>query len=435
MAIDNAERNGQRGDNYTCEFGHEVETNSTADFFNSIALGQENLVRDFIEQYPEISNTPNEHGETPLIAAVRADKPTIVRDLLWNGAKVDTLAKYSRQDQSGQAWRTALQVAAAEGKLHMIRILRENRANVFLIAPDGVTALQLARSKKHESVVEHIQKAYASIIGSSLVAQSGLKPNGLTDAADPVGCQRPVKLVPAQCVQKHKKSSIITWAVPKFVLDKTPTTVISAINVLADKPQETRLLRRNVKLWCQEQIQKFPTRGQKGIDLADRGTKGAVELVMKTPEGALTVMKRTPNAIWTIMLYIGMALCKLGDIAPFLFKQLKSVAQTIAKAVASIPQAVTLHGIQQGFNAVLQTVITEISKHLAALVAEVKQTYQAMLQAIVGSLKKIIIIFAALTLGICILFSKRAWGLLQAPAKLAKKGMQELLERMGPKIM
>ncbi|UKZ93091.1 uncharacterized protein TrAFT101_008021 [Trichoderma asperellum] len=143
---------------------HAVQMANTADFFNSIALGQESLVRDFIIQDSEILNMPNEHGETPLIVAVRADKPAIVRDLLWNGAKVDALGCYCQEGQNTPALRTPLQVAAAEDKLHMIRILRENRADVFFTAPDGVNALQLATSNGHESITDHIRSAYISAI-------------------------------------------------------------------------------------------------------------------------------------------------------------------------------------------------------------------------------------------------------------------------------
>lgn len=436
MAIDNAERHGQRGDDYSSEPGYAVQTENTADFFEAIASGQEGLVNEFIEQNPEISNTPNEHGETPLIAAVRADKLVIVRDLIWGGAKVNVFANYSQQGQTSQTLRTPLQVAATEGKLHMISALRENRADVFLVAPDGFNALQLATNNGHESVVDHIQRAYAGTIGSPCVAPNGVTPDSSTDATEvcSVDCQRSVKDDPTQHVQeRHEKSlSCITWAIPKFILDKTPTTIISAItNVLVDNPKEIQQCRKNVKLWCQEQIQEFSTRVKRGTDLADRRTKEAVELVTKTPERAWQLMKRAPNAIWTIMLCIGTMLRKLGGMAPYLLKQMTTAVQIIVKAVASIFKAATLHGIKGGVSTISQTVFKELSKGLLGLVARLRQTSHAVLQTAVGSLTKAIIIFAALTLGICILFSKRTWGLLRAPEKLAKKGVREILELMG----
>lgn len=437
MAIDNVERHGQRGDDYSCDLG-DVQTNTTADFFAAIALGQESLVRNFIEQYPEISDTPNAHGETPLIAAVRADKPVIVRDLLWNGAKVNAFANYFQQGQSSPTLRTALQVAAAEGKLHMIRILRENRADVFLNAPDDVNALQLTAGNGHQSVVEHIQKAYAGAIGRSRVAPGGSTPDDRANTPDipPVERQEPVRHVSAQCFQTRNEKNLdcITWAIPKFILDKTPPTVISAItNVLVDKPKETRLLRKNVKLWCQEQIRDFPARVQKGRNLVDRETKDALGLVTKTPEGTWQLLKRAPNALWTIMLYIGTMLRKLGIVAPDLLEQMTAIVQAIAKAIASI-RAATLYSIKTVLSSI-HSVLTEIPKRLVALVAQLKQASCAILQAGMGSLNKVIMIFAALALGVCILFSKRAWGLLRAPGNIAKKGVRDMLGLMGPKIM
>ncbi|KAM0513606.1 hypothetical protein ACHAPE_007656 [Trichoderma viride] len=438
MTIDNAERHGQRGDDYPCEPVHAVQTENTAIFFKAIALGQESQVRNFIEQYPEISDTPNDYGETPLIAAVRADKPVIVRDLLWNGAKVDALANYLQDGQSHPVLRTALQVAAAEGKLPMIGILRENRADVFLYAPDDSNALQLAAINGHQSVVERIQRAYAGAIGRPPVAPGGPTPVDVADTSDipPVDCQEPVKRASTQRLQMRSEKNLdcLSWGIPKFILDNTPPTVISAItNVLVDKQKETRKLRKDVKLWCQEQIQEFPTRMQKGMDLADRRIKEAAGLATKTPESTLQLMKRAPNATWTVMLYIGTVLHKLGIIAPDLLKQMTAIVQAIAKAVASI-QAATLYSIKTVLSTI-HSVFAEISKGLLALVARMKQVGHAMLQSGTGSLNKVIMIFAALALGICILFSKRAKGLLQAPGKLAKKGVQEMLGLMGPKLM
>ncbi|KAK1246322.1 hypothetical protein MKX08_000124 [Trichoderma sp. CBMAI-0020] len=436
MAIDNVERHGQRGD-YSCDLAHAVQTTATTDFFDAIAHGEEGRVRNFIEQCPEICDAPNEHGETPLIAAVRADKPVIVRDLLWNGAKVNALANYTQQGQNSPASRTALQVAAAEGKLHMIRILRENRADVFLNAPDEVNALQLAAGNGHQSVVEHIQRAYAGAIRRSPVAPADSTPDDLANTKiHPVDRQEPVKHVSAQCVQMRngKNSEFIIWAVRRFVLDKTPPTVISAKkNVLEDKPKGTSLFGENMKLWCQGQIKKLPTGVQKGIDLVDRGTRDALGLVTKAPAGTLQLMKRAPNALWTIMLCIGTMLRKLGLVAPYLLGQMTAVVQAIAKAIASI-RAATLYSIKTVLSTI-HSVFKEIPKMLVALVARLRQTSCAMLQAGIGSLNKVVMIFAALALGVCILFSKRAWGVLRAPTEIAKKGVREMLGLMGPRKM
>ncbi|KAH8126887.1 hypothetical protein FP744_10001084 [Trichoderma asperellum] len=427
MAIDNMERHGQRSDDYPSGHGRPVQAANIADFFNSIALGQEGVVRDFIEQDPEISNTPNEHGETPLIAAVRADKPGIVRDLLWNGAKVDAMGYYCQEGQTARAWRTPLQVAAAEGKLHMIRILRENRADVFFAAPGDVNALQLATSNGHESVVEHIRSAYASIRGPQ-VTPDGVASDGLTDAAEicPKDCQRSAEGDQARHtrIRNEKSFGCITWGIPKSILHKASKTIVSALsNVLADRPEETQLCRKNVEWWCQEHFQVLPACVKRGIDLVDRGVKEAAGLVTKTPERTWQLAKRIPNAMWTIVLYIGMVLRKLGNIAPRLLKQMTAIVQTITKAVASIFQAATLRGIKSCFSSILQTVSTEVTKSLSWLITGLKQTNRAILPTVTGSLKKVIIIFAALTLGICILFSKRTWGLLQGSGKLAKKGV------------
>ncbi|KAL7918552.1 ankyrin repeat-containing domain protein [Trichoderma austrokoningii] len=401
MTMDNSERHGERVEDYP------VQARATADFFTAIARGQEGLVKDFIENDANITNMTNERGETPLIAAVRADKPTIVRDLLWNGAKVDGLANYSQPGQD-DARRTPLHVAVAEGKLQMICILRENCADVFFKAPDGVDALQLATINGDELVLEHIRKAYDEREIHS------------------VGGQRPATHLPPQLAQTHDEegSSCNTWAISKFILDKTPKTIISAITkIFVDKPKEVYLCCQNVELWCQEQIQEFPTRVSKGKDLADYGIKESTRAVTKT---TWQLMKRARNAIWTIILFFGWVLRKLGKAASYLFNQLIAIVQSIAKLVAAIFQAATLRGVKS-----LQKIFTKVARSLSRLVTQLKQAGCAMLQNATGSLGKVIIIFAALALGICILLSKWSWGVLQKPRSLAKKGVQEILGLMG----
>lgn len=92
---------------------------------------------------------------TPLKYAVTADKPEVVRALVAKGAKVD---KTGVKTNPGQ---TALHMAIGSGKVEMVKLLLELKANPNARKKDGETPLSLARKGDQEDVIKLLKAAGA----------------------------------------------------------------------------------------------------------------------------------------------------------------------------------------------------------------------------------------------------------------------------------
>ncbi|KAK5999249.1 Ankyrin-3 [Cladobotryum mycophilum] len=125
-------------------------------FFECITNKRPGAVYAFVMRGPVTANTPNFEGETPLLAAVRAGDETMVRSLVALGAKVDGTGDCNTGDGGDPVNRTPLQLAAAEGKFDLVKILMELGANDSLITPDGQIALRLAAENGHRDIVDFL---------------------------------------------------------------------------------------------------------------------------------------------------------------------------------------------------------------------------------------------------------------------------------------
>ncbi|KAM0334490.1 hypothetical protein ACHAQA_001519 [Verticillium albo-atrum] len=109
------------------------------------------VVREFIVRGLVSPDVTSDSGQTPLLAAVSVGDDSLVRMLIALGATVD---KYGTFDA---AQRTPLQAAAADGRLSLVKLLREDfGADDGLLAPDGQIALRLAAKGKHKHVVAYL---------------------------------------------------------------------------------------------------------------------------------------------------------------------------------------------------------------------------------------------------------------------------------------
>jgi ankyrin repeat protein len=129
----------------------------------------------------------SDNRETPLITAVRSDTPTtlaLVRLLLSRGAYINAydpggstalgwaairnnlpcmklLLKVGAQPDLGPGGYTPLMDAAYLNSIAAIRLLLAYGAKVNVVAPDGQTALKLAKAQKYQTVITILKQAGA----------------------------------------------------------------------------------------------------------------------------------------------------------------------------------------------------------------------------------------------------------------------------------
>lgn len=150
-----------------CLHVRDMQARIVASFFAAVGARNAEAVALLVARGLVSPDVRDATGRTPLIAAVEAgDNGTLVRLLAGLGAGVDTIgtststsAGPSSGAAGGQsALRTPLMVAAARGRLPLVRLLVEELgADDGIVAPgDGQLALRLAAEAGHREVVDYL---------------------------------------------------------------------------------------------------------------------------------------------------------------------------------------------------------------------------------------------------------------------------------------
>ncbi|KAL7785864.1 hypothetical protein V8C37DRAFT_393288 [Trichoderma ceciliae] len=391
-----------------------------ADFFNAVAHRQKDAASKIIAEGLISPDTPNDQGETPLITAVLANDAAMVRMLAAFGAPVDGYGLYSQGKHQTQVQRTPLQVAAAEGKLGMVKVLRDLGANDSLIAPDGAMALRLAAENSHREVV------------NLLPARRG-------------GAWKRWKVTHETQMRRVRRildkfGSIlkyIAWTIPKFLFWTLPKHIVLTVpkQILVTLPKEIWERRYKIGPWCKRQVNKFPDRMKRAASLANRGMKKAVKVMTKTPAKIWRIIKRIPGALRIIILWIWKGIGKLSNAALNVVSRVASFFHTTIGAVASFFRAITVHDIVNGLRAILRAISVDVPKAIAWFVIAFGKTSGAVLETVLGSLGKAIFYLAALIFWLIRWLPKKLWKLLQACGISAGKGVEEILVWINPKRM
>ncbi|MGB5229059.1 MAG: ankyrin repeat domain-containing protein, partial [Eudoraea sp.] len=101
-------------------------------FFNEIRIGNIDVVRELVTEFPELVNSVDQRGSTPLILATYYDHREMARFLLDRGAKIDA------KDASGN---TALMGTSFKGLVEIAKDLINRGANVNERNTMGATCL------------------------------------------------------------------------------------------------------------------------------------------------------------------------------------------------------------------------------------------------------------------------------------------------------
>jgi ankyrin repeat protein len=121
-------------------------------FFDALYDGDIDTLREQLRHDPDLANTPNTSGTTPLFHACDAQKLAIVELLLSFGADPD------HADDDGE---TPLHVAAFTGNAELVKLLLAAKAGVAAVTAEGKTALMNAGQSGSQPTVELLLKAGA----------------------------------------------------------------------------------------------------------------------------------------------------------------------------------------------------------------------------------------------------------------------------------
>lgn len=115
------------------------------ELFNAIqSENLEEIVR-ILGANPELANTPDQRGFTPLVLATYLGKEAVTEMLIENGADING------QDASGN---TALMGVSFKGNDRIVEMLIEKGATVDLQNKNGDSALDFAKQGKHTAIEE-----------------------------------------------------------------------------------------------------------------------------------------------------------------------------------------------------------------------------------------------------------------------------------------
>ncbi|KAK4078332.1 uncharacterized protein Triagg1_3348 [Trichoderma aggressivum f. europaeum] len=396
----------------------EIVTN----FFHYITQKQADVVSDIIANGFVSPDTPNDRGETPLITAVSNNDAAMVRLLVSLGATIDGYGSYSQYEDNHRTKveRTPLQVAAAEGKLGIVKILRELGADDSLIAPDGAMALRLAAENGHREVVEHLPTRRGGAWKRWKVTH-----------------EKQMRRIRRILEKIGSVFKFLLWTVPKFLLWTVPKHIIKTVPkaIFVTIPREIWQRRHKVGPWCKRQITKFPSRVKRAAKLAGDGIKDAGKTIQKIPGKIWQILKRIPGAIWTIISWIGKGLGKVGTAAFNILKRVASLIHTTVQAMVGFFQAITLDDIANGFRAILRAIFIDFPKAAAYLATTFGETSLKVLGYVLGSFGKGIFYAFALVFLLLRRLPRKVWQMLVACVVSMGKGVEELLVWINPKRM
>ncbi|KAK4451519.1 ankyrin repeat domain-containing protein 50 [Podospora aff. communis PSN243] len=303
------------------------------------------ITRGFVS--PDVTSST---GCTPLIAAVSAGNGSMVCLLVSLGATVNA---YGR-DEHGKE-RTPLMVAAAQGRLPLVKLLKEDfGADDAVIAPDGQLALRLAADAGHREVVAYLPsrrggewrrwKAHHHVV---------------------------VRRVKRAGWDLYRFGKFWVWDLPRFFLWSVPKHVL--VKPLWKTGKYCWENKGRFGGWCKRQAKEMPGRVKRGAEKVWKGVKKApgkswkvmkkVPMAMEEMVKAMwKVIKRIPAAMKVVGMWILDSLMSVGKAVGNVFLRIVSAIHTALMAVLDFFRRTTLKDVWNGICDVFEAVFVKLPK-------------------------------------------------------------------------
>ncbi|KAF2651399.1 ankyrin [Lophiostoma macrostomum CBS 122681] len=391
-------------------------------FFDALTTKKDEIVAVMIESGIVTTETTNQYGRTPLLAAIEAGNIRTVQQLMDFDANVNALGIMrgmpppyysSRKKQKRDiTWRTPLMVAAEKGNLTIVKLLMETYgADDSMIAPDGELALRIASSNGHREIVNYLP----------LRRGGGFRRWKTGHRKGMMRVKRAVKSIVWFL-------RLILYETPKFLLCTMPKYLL----VLPIKdgakwlykhreelPRRVVLaLKRSLK-WLGNFLKNLP--------------KATLEFVKGLAEFIWKGIKNFPTALKTFLTWIWNGIKRAAIAVSDIFTRLVSFLHTAFAAIITLFRNITLKDVRDGFVAFLRAIIVDGPKKLWEWICKFEEMTLRMFEALWGCLGWIMWMILRGIVELLIYVPKKLWEILAGCGMSVVGAVKELLIWINPK--
>lgn len=261
------------------------------------------LVMGMVQRGVVSPDVPDRWGATPLATAIAEGNLFMVKLLLDLGAAVNLpakgrsnqIARWRRNkygDTPPELERTPLMLAAASGRLALVKLLIDAGADDGVIAPDGAMALRLAVDNKHREIVDF------------LPLRRG-------------GAWRRWKTHNGAAMHRLKRAAAALYYFARFFVWEVPRFILWSV------PKHTLIGLRDLAKWAWKKIKPFSGVFRREIKALPRHLRAAAKWVWRglralpsvLKAGAATAvrwLKAAAGKVWSIAKAMPAALAALG---------------------------------------------------------------------------------------------------------------------------
>lgn len=382
-----------------------IQIQIIASFYRAIRDKNIELVTLLVSQGFISPDCPTPGGQTPLLAAVVAGNGAMVCTLVGLGAQVDLYGEHVERPGWPRRKRTPLQLAAALGRLALVKLLLEDfHADDSLIAPDGQLALRLAADNGHREVVAYLPTRRGG-------AWRRWKTHHL------VAWRRIKKAVG----RLYFIGKCLVWYLPKGLFWFFPKYCI--VLPLRDAAKQAWKHRNEFLAWCVRQTKRIG----RAVRRIPARLLGVSKWVWGGVKATLKALKIAMGWFWHSLERIGKA---MGNVA----LRLVSLLHTTFAAIINSFHRITLKDIWNGICALCRVIFIDIPKAVWASIEMFGEASYKFLESLFGFLGEVIWWTVRGLIELVIYIPRQIWEIPMWCGSSIVKGCQEIMVWVDPKI-